>query len=83
MLAGARHKVDIKTTTDRGRIAGYHLECRHVAGVFQARDNRLGRAHSGRDFCLCQTGRFVGVELQDVELESADLPKSARRASGV
>ena len=62
MLGAARHEVDIKTPTDRGRIAGDHLECRHVTGVFQARDHGLGGAHSGRDFRLSQTGRLPRLD---------------------
>ena len=58
MLAAARHEVYIETTTDRGRITGYHLKGRHVTGVLQARDDGLGCAHSGCDFGLRQTGRL-------------------------
>src|SRR5271154_2213448 len=62
MLAAARHEVDIETTTNRGRIAGDHLEGRHVAGVLQTRDDGLRGAHSARDFRLCQTGRLPRLD---------------------
>jgi hypothetical protein len=62
VIAAGGYKVNVKPTSDRGRIAGYHVEGRHVAGVLKTRDDGLGRAHTDRDVRLRQTGRLSGLD---------------------
>jgi len=56
MCAVAWHEVDINAAVDRGCVASHHVEGRHMPGILKARDNRLRRAHAGRDVGLGPTG---------------------------
>ncbi len=62
MLAAAWYKVDVNPTTNRGRIAGYHLESWHMSRILQASNDGLGSAHSASNFSLRQTGSLPRLD---------------------